>query len=326
MAERIASDEFYGEYHGHRTEHLEVVLNQIRQDDDAKPVMWLAGDSSLDNKYWFHETGQAAGAYARVLDPPRSALDVAHHLNDLAGERGISVACVNTAVEESTLSDRVCGSLLPQDEFLRDHMAPQDILCVSVGGNDIALRPQCCTICNMLCLVKCMPMCCIESQAESWIPCAHPCPCDEFCCGCGASCWSTCFACPPCTGYFVHLFRTRLEHYLNALTSVTSPDKIILLMIYYPDEVAGQSWADVTLGALGYNNNPKKLQTLIDTTFKLGTCKVVVSGGSDVVPIQLSDVLDGKTSQDYAQRVEPSAIGGRTVSYTHLTLPTKRIV
>jgi hypothetical protein len=36
--------------------------------------------------------------------------------------------------------------------------------------------------------------------------------------------------------------------------------------------------------------------------------------GSQVIPIPLFNVLDGKRSEDYIARVEPSAVGGRKIA------------
>ena len=36
--------------------------------------------------------------------------------------------------------------------------------------------------------------------------------------------------------------------------------------------------------------------------------------GSEVIPVPLFNVLDGKRSEDYVARVEPSAIGGRKMA------------
>lgn len=36
--------------------------------------------------------------------------------------------------------------------------------------------------------------------------------------------------------------------------------------------------------------------------------------GSQVIPVPLFNVLDGKRSEDYVARVEPSAIGGRKMA------------
>ena len=48
---------------------------------------------------------------------------------------------INCAIEESALNERKEG-LLSQDEFVRDHIKKDDILIVSVGGNDVALKPS----------------------------------------------------------------------------------------------------------------------------------------------------------------------------------------
>ena len=48
-----------------------------------------------------------------------------------------------------------------QDEFLRDNIERDDILVVSVGGNDVALCPAPCTIASM-CGILCLPLSCIQ--------------------------------------------------------------------------------------------------------------------------------------------------------------------
>ena len=80
-------------------------------------------------------------------------------------------------------------------------------------------------------------------------------------------------------------------------------------MIYYPDEASGQSWAETGLSALGYNNNPSKLQSLIDRVFEDATQKIKIDG-TRVIGVPLSKALNGKLSADYSARVEPSAQGG----------------
>ena len=80
-------------------------------------------------------------------------------------------------------------------------------------------------------------------------------------------------------------------------------------MIYYPDEARGQSWAEAGLSALGYNDNPSKLQSLIDRVFEDATEKIDIDG-SRVIGVPLSKALNGKLSADYSARVEPSAQGG----------------
>eukprot|EP00041_Stephanoeca_diplocostata_P027741 m.770112 g.770112 ORF g.770112 m.770112 type:complete len:186 (-) comp23238_c3_seq18:95-652(-) len=128
---------------------------------------YLAGDSSLDNKYWIlQRTAPAVNGFEEILQPPVAVPDVAHHLNailadSLQGSSKQTTGALNTAVEATTLGSRVgkCGKLWPSDIFIRDHITENDVLVVSVGGNDIALSPSCSTICNILGLVACRYAC-----------------------------------------------------------------------------------------------------------------------------------------------------------------------
>jgi hypothetical protein len=63
-------------------------------------------------------------------------------------------------VEATTLNER-SYRLRPQDKFIRDNISSNDVLIVSVGGNDIALAPAPCTILSIAGLL-CLPMGCLE--------------------------------------------------------------------------------------------------------------------------------------------------------------------
>ena len=63
----------------------------------------------------------------------------------------------------------------------------------------------------------------------------------------------------------------RVEKYIRSLTRKQTPKKILVCMIYFPDEATTPSWAGGALAALGYNSNPSKLQTLIRKFFVLAT-------------------------------------------------------
>lgn len=303
---KVSSFQFYGEFHGHRVEHLEILLPRLRAEADS--LIWTAGDSSLDNKYWFQNTREAVGVYRDVLEPPQSTCDVTYWLNYVAQQDSNSsrMATINTAVEATTLNERTFH-LRPQDKFLRDNIREEDVLVVSIGGNDVALLPSPCTIANVLCLLS-LPL--------SWIENAVSCgaiPVNDCCCGCGASSVSCGCSFPPCVGYLRHMFGVRVESYIRQLTSKTKPRKILVCMIYYPDENQAPSWANAALGALGYNHNPSKLQAMIRTMFKYATSTIRIPG-TEVVPVPLYAVLDGGRSEDYVARVEPSASGGRKMA------------
>ena len=59
------------------------------------------------------------------------------------------------SVEATTLNERAF-SLRAQDKLIRDNLREDDILIVSVGGNDVALCPTPCTIASITGLV-CLP-------------------------------------------------------------------------------------------------------------------------------------------------------------------------
>ncbi|OEU15674.1 hypothetical protein FRACYDRAFT_261794 [Fragilariopsis cylindrus CCMP1102] len=320
---KIDSARFYGQYHGHPVrDGLDDLLSVLRESCDS--LIWTAGDSSLDNKYWFDDKKPAVGAYRTSLEPPISNADVTYWLNYLADERATTttttingnigrevrcsrLAAINTAVEATTVNERT-RRLREQDVFVRDNIQPEDILVVSVGGNDVAMSPSLCTILSMLFLVN-LPYSCLENACVCGTM-----PCDEHCWGCGPVAMLSCScAFPPCLGYMNHLFGTRVQKYIEKLVTKTKPKKILVCMIYYLDENPTPSWAGNALKCLGYDSNPKKLQCLMQRLFVEATSKINING-TEVIPVPLFNVLDGKIAEDYVARVEPSSQGGRKMA------------
>lgn len=302
----ISSTSFYREYHGHRVEHLGPLLDHLRGCSDA--IIWTAGDSSLDNKYWFPNVVPAPQGYQEVLSPPEAKPDVTYWLNTLLEQQQQQsgrprLKAINTAVEATTLNERTF-KLRPQDEFIRDNLESSDILVVSIGGNDVALFPCPCTIISMLCLACCIPQSCVENGRTCGTV-----PCDDCCCGCGPSLLSCLCATPPCLGYLRHLFGTRAGTYIRALTKKTKPAKILVCMIYYPSELRANGWAEPALAALGYNNDPSRVQAIIRKMFAEATGRI-----PDVIPVPLYHALDERDPNDYIERVEPSVNGGRKIA------------
>lgn len=246
-----------------------------------KNMVYLAGDSSLDNKYWirdkFHD---ALNGYQNILSPPTMIADISYHLNKIFEEEKSNYCAINCAVEESTLDERFTN-LLMQDKFIRDNITEEDMIIVSIGGNDIALKPSKTTIQNLLTLVKRNSINTLENNSEA--------------------AWGI--------SYFVDMFKKEVENYVIKLTSKRKPKLVIVCMIYYPDESTTGSWAGRTLGYLDYNHDPKKLQTIIHQLFLLATYKINIPG-CKVIPFPMYKILDGSCSEDYVQRVEPSDIGG----------------
>lgn len=302
---------YYAEYHGHLVEHLRPVLKELRRTHSK--VIFLAGDSSLDNKHWFSRSENAINGYENVLSPPRMKADVCYWLNREAVQRELTdTCCLNTAIEATSLNSRACCSLLDQDQFIRDEITEEDVLVVSVGGNDIALTPTLCTVLNLLLLSWCVPVACLDN-------CACACPIntrvDGGCCTCGLEgCLAgSLLGWPPTIGYFVDLFKNRVGNYVKRLVSKRKPKKVLVCMIYYLDEEVTGSWADCALSLMCYNSFPYRLQSAIRAMFRLASQRINIPG-TEVVAVPLFQVLDGKTSSDYIQRVEPSPEGGRKMA------------
>ena len=302
MLRKIDQSVFYNEYHGHPISELEVLHSFLRQKNDS--IIWLAGDSSLDNKFWFPETAKSVNGYESVIVPPKSKKDIAYWMNKQLALKLVKYAVINCSIEESSVGDRSFGRLLPQDKYIRDNIQSNDMLVVSMGGNDIALKPNLATILNLLSLVYCTHTSCIRDCS-----CGTALPCDDYCCGCGCGCLSNLLAFPCGFGYFIHLFKTRIEAVIDRITSKTRPKYIFVCMIYYLDANPGKGWAETALSIMQYNSNPSKVQHLIKNLFEKAISKISIPG-STVVGIPLFEVLNGKISTDYVQRVEPSAKGG----------------
>jgi len=285
-AKKIYGARFYFEWHGHPVSDLETFRDITLEERPGNPIIYLAGDSSLDNKYWVDKSAgvlpePVPEIYHKTLRDPFPKPDVACWMNHLLKDRA---TCINTAVEATMLRDRDNG-LLDHDKFIRDNIRPNDILIVSVGANDIALHPTFSTMRHVLDLAW------LTSRKSLENGTARP------------------------LMYFRDLFGTKVQEYIVRLTAKTKPRAVIVCMIYFPLEWAlGQeSWADPQLKALGYNLYPDQLQTGIRTMYEIATKQIRVEG-TEVVPCPLHEVLDGKTAGDYTARVEPNEQGGRKMA------------
>jgi len=164
----------------------------------------------------------------------------------------------------------------------------RDYIVLSVGGNDVALKPTAATVVNMLMLTR----------VPGWLLRG----------GCAIG-----------MGHFEWLFRTQIEAIVCRMVAGARKPKLVLVcMIYYLDERPGNSWADRVLARLGYDDDPAKLQYIIATLFERIAAKGFDVDGVEVRPFPLFKVLDGKDTADYVQRVEPSVQGGRKIARAFL--------
>ena len=289
---KINCSKFYFEWKGHPIDDLTKFRSITLAERPQKPIVYLAGDSSLDNKYWVNKAAEnlpndVPSIYQKTLNNPVPKPDVAFWMNHLLEGRA---TCINTAVEESMLRDRD-DELLPHDAFIRDNIRAEDVLIVSVGANDIALKPLPSTIRHMLQLAWLTRRASLEN----------------------GSAWSL--------QYFKQMFGTKVQDYIARITSRIKPRAVIVCMIYFPLEtgLGQQSWADTQLKALGYNSSPGQLQTAIRAMYEIATKEIRVEG-TEIVPCALHEVLDGKNPEDYTARVEPNEEGGRKMAVRFLEL------
>ena len=314
--------EFYEPYFGHEVAHLRAVHGVLRAAGDGRTprnAIFLLGDSSLDNKVRLLRsigvlqrgrtlTARSLGAQAYCKPPEHSWVaavngfeealsgderigdnrfmvrDIAFWVNQALTDAGRGGAwfCLNGAREESTIADRAAGALHPQDAFVRDQLTAEDIIIISVGGNDVGLKPGVGTIANMAALLL---------QPTSWIES-----------GSAAG-----------LGHFISLFKNGIETFIRSLTAHAKPRLVVVCALYFLDMAPDGSWADRPLRVLGYNSNPRKLQALIRQVFTKAVSNIHVEGVT-VLPIPLYDALDGATRKDYVNRVEPSVEGGEKIA------------
>jgi len=205
--------------------------------------------------------------------------DIAYYLNKRMEEENVAMCCVNTAVEESLLAQRDDG-LLPQDIVIRDNIQPDDILIISVGGNDIALRPSVSTGFNMLAMLMTNDAESLKRGPEKVRGMKH----------------------------FVWMFKDKMAAYIEKLTAKTKPKKVIVACIYFPDMKRSGGWADRVLSWLKYYEQPQLLQQAIREIYRHAHLQIKIPG-VEVIGFPMFETLDGSNSADYVSGVEPSAQG-----------------
>lgn len=291
----IHTEDFYNNYFGHNIDHLQLLINYFRREN--KNIIFLAGDSTLDNKHWIlnnpHKKYKAINGYENILDSPYMIGDISFHINNYL--KNMNYVCINCAVEEATLLNK-SHKLNDQDILIRDNIQKDDILLVSIGGNDIALNPNTNVMINFGLLYYTNNIDKIKNNIMS----AN-----------GIT-------------YFKTVFKNKLKQYIFNLTSKQRPSNIILSGIYYPDEnIKDNSWANTALKLLNYDNNPDKLQSIIKSLYEQILFKIrleiyitdnKILDESNIIPLPLYNILNGKITEDYIERVEPSHHGGKKIA------------
>lgn len=305
---KIDTVRYYKEWAGHPIGQLEKVYDHLKSKKDCASFVFLAGDSSLDNKNWLFESldknnrehykrensktfAEAVPVYQDILSPSLMVKDLNYWFSFYLNERPVGeekVCAINTAVEATTLMNGTDIRDKAQDRFIREKITDEDYLVISVGGNDVAFRSLQDTQIKLRSLMAALQQARVSLGADS--PEASP---------------------------FIILFKDKIEEYIKKLVGDKVPKKIVVAMIYYPDENYTSSWASGTLTELNYRNTPGPTQALIKFLFDNATSQVRVDGLT-IEGIALYKKLDGKTTNHYKQAVEPSVEGGDVLAQYYL--------
>jgi hypothetical protein len=210
----------YDNYYGHNIEILKKLVN------DKNKYIYLVGDSVLDNKYWVKNI--KTEKVRDIFTVP----DIAYHINSLLDKdkskdlNKKDYICINCAVEESKIESKNIlnehEALNEQDKFVRDNIKDDDILVVSLGGNDIMLSFK-----NILPLIKVL----ISSNYKDSENYKN----------------------------LLNIFNLGIENYVKKILG-KHQSKVIVLFPYFPCEVYSESWGNFLLtGMMLFKHKIKKL-------------------------------------------------------------------
>jgi len=321
---KINSLDFYENYSGHKITHLIKIINgknfieRLRSYNDQnknRKVIFLAGDSSLDNKHWPLSNSNEKklcnkppiNGYEDVLEGNNCVPDVAYQINQTLIDNGLNeeYVCINTSIEATTLHQRFTEPnsyngdvrLLDQDKFIFDYIRTDDILIVSVGGNDIALSPLLETARHFQNFIKNSR----KSEDEKNK--------DEI---------------SSYKQYFRNIFQNKIELYIKKLCSRDGnnslPSVIIPCMIYYPALTSTQSgFAEGILTATNYRTGKQEiLENFIKDLYFESTRHIYIDKEDQIKniidPCPLYEVLDNSNDKLYLTSVEPSIEGGKLMA------------
>jgi hypothetical protein len=270
---------FYTQYYGHSFEDLVLLKNYFRS--IGRRIIWLIGDSSLDNKHWLFEEdknnstldtsnswcAEAINGYENIFNPPHMIRDVCYWINTFL--IGTDLVCINTAVEESCLKDAPSA----HDYFVLSHMKDGDVIIASIGGNDLILKPSSYMIAAMGLGNYLIPQFCLETALD-WLP--NP---------------------------LFDLFSQRTQEYVDIFLQKNV--KRIVCTPYYPC-ANGTGWASRVLSRI----NMDKAQTVI--RFVHENYHMSLKNIDAAIP--LYEALDYQNETDYKFRVEPSVQGGHKIA------------
>lgn len=313
-----------------------------RQEDSDAPLIFMAGDSTLYNRHWVaHNRHAQADVESSFHKPKAEPVDKGlaqflkeedqFQLKDMTywvsywlrskTPTGSSPGVINVSVEERALKDSVDDFPKPeiarQDQLVRENLRSNDTLLVSIGGNDILLKPD---------------IWMISAAAWMWLvmKVGHV---DRHTWGIRT---------------FVGIFKDKVQDYIFSLLPEDNakwPHKIMVMFPYLPsyDKVKqsghsdgghsqGSEWASPILEKIGYFDEAKRGQMVQvmrevyrqsyalqrELTQKLA--KIKPENPPRVIMFAGYKWLDGSVPDAYEALVEPNILGGAILGHAITSL------
>lgn len=283
---------FYDPYYGHPLK----ILNFLKQEFEEKQFnfIYFLGDSTLDNKHWVRNKPQKSlPLFEKNLE--YMLPDISFFMNKKLYENNEKYICLNFAVEENHLKNRnnsTNNNLIPLngwEDYVSSNLTENDILIVSIGGNDLALKLNIPIILN-LCLSLFLSDDLLRKN-------------------------------PYLIYYILDIYKNYLKQFLLDIIKYKKPKMIVLCGVYFPCIDYQDSWCKNILNIMKYNvpSYRKNIHCVLEMLFEeglksLNSENIPELEGIEIKYIPLYKVLNCEDKEDYVAGVEPSVQGGEKMA------------
>lgn len=282
---KCTGEQYAEEHYGHKKEHLEALI-ALQKRSLNKNIIYFAGDSALDNKYWLKNKAErqpAVNDLDKFFEDNKCIPDVEYWLNYYLDSAKQNFAAVNTAVEEARIYDykdktsSQKAEVKMTSELIRNNITQNDYLVVNVGGNDVLLANEPRKKEEFKKLFS-------SNQAEK----------------------------EAAMKFFVNFIRDDTQAMISAeLVSEQKPKGVVICTFYMPSwDADASSWSETVKLLDG------KEEEFLSFAQKIHTEAVsqIRITGTQIIPLPLYEHLTGKDFGDYVDRVEPSSQGGKKMA------------
>lgn len=269
----MLSTKYYSEYYGHPINDLDYLVNNLFKN---KSKIYIIGDSTMDNKHWLKSKScESVNGYEKVLKS--MVPDINFYINYYLNQFEIPYVSINAAVEESCIIEK--SKLNDHDKFVSKNIKDEDILIVSIGGNDVGTKLDTSMMINLVTSLFMYDPETIEKNPQKIIP------------------------------EILKRFQINLKKYIKDIIGQVKPKLIIICGFFFPCFHEQDSWANNMLNLIDYKKNYNKIHSVTKSIYEHGI-KSIEFDDIEIKTIPLYEVLDFKDKNDYVARVSASDEGG----------------